>query len=103
MRKDSSKMLYCRWCDKQFSPNTTKQIYCSSECRQEASKEKILERYHLQKRKNRKGKEKKCGGGCNTLLSIYNDSGICDNCLVHQSKMKTFMRELKNYFDYEQN
>jgi hypothetical protein len=103
MRKDSSKMLYCRWCDKQFSPNTTKQIYCSSECRQEASKEKILERYHLQKRKNRKGKEKKCGGGCNTLLSIYNDSGICDNCLVHQSKMKNFMRELKNYFDYEQN
>jgi hypothetical protein len=101
MRKDSSKMLYCRWCDKQFSPNTTKQIYCSSECRQEASKEKILERYHLQKRKNRKGKEKKCGGGCNTLLSIYNDSGICDNCLVHQSKMKTFMRELKDYFDYE--
>jgi hypothetical protein len=103
MRKDSSKMLYCKWCDKQFSPNTTKQIYCNSECRQEASKEKILERYHLQKRKNRKGKEKKCGGGCNTLLSIYNDSGICDNCLVHQSKMKTFMRELKNYFDYEQN
>jgi hypothetical protein len=103
MRKDSSKMLYCKWCDKQFSPNTTKQIYCSSECRQEASKEKILERYHLQKRKNRKGKEKKCGGGCNTLLSIYNDSGICDNCLVHQSKMKTFMRELKDYFDYEQN
>jgi hypothetical protein len=102
MRKDSSKMLYCRWCDKQFSPNTTKQIYCTSECRQEASKEKILERYHLQKRKNRKGKEKKCGGGCNTLLSIYNDSGICDNCLVHQSKMKTFMRELKDYFDYEQ-
>ena len=96
-------MLYCRWCDKQFLPNTTKQIYCSSECRQEASKEKILERYHLQKRKNRKGKEKKCGGGCNTLLSIYNDSGICDNCLVHQSKMKTFMRELKDYFDYEQN
>ncbi len=96
-------MLYCKWCDKQFSPNTTKQIYCNSECRQEASKEKILERYHLQKRKNRKGKEKKCGGGCNTLLSIYNDSGICDNCLVHQSKMKTFMRELKNYFDYEQN
>jgi hypothetical protein len=103
MRKDFSKMLYCRWCDKQFSPNTTKQIYCNSECRQEASKEKILERYHLQKRKNRKGKEKKCGGGCNTLLSIYNDSGICDNCLVHQSKMKTFMRELKDYFDYEQN
>ncbi len=96
-------MLYCKWCDKQFSPNTTKQIYCNSECRQEASKEKILERYHLQKRKNRKGKEKKCGGGCNTLLSIYNDSGICDNCLVHQSKMKIFMRELKNYFDYEQN
>jgi hypothetical protein len=96
-------MLHCLSCDKGFEPNTTKQIYCSSECRQEASKEKILERYHIEKRKKRQGKEKKCAGGCETLLSIYNDSGMCDTCLVHKRKMKTFMKELKDYFDYEQN
>jgi hypothetical protein len=96
-------MLHCLSCDKGFKPNTTKQIYCSSECRQEASKEKILERYHIEKRKKRQGKEKRCAGGCETLLSIYNDSGMCDNCLTHKRKMKTFMKELKDYFDYEQN
>jgi len=96
-------MLHCLSCDKGFEPNTMKQIYCSSECRQEASKEKILNRYHIEKRKKRQGKEKKCAGGCETLLSIYNDSGMCDNCLVHKRKMKTFMKELKDYFDYEQN
>ena len=49
------------------------------------------------------GKEKRCAGGCGTLLSIYNDSPMCDNCLTHLRKMKSFMRELKDYFDYEQN
>ena len=96
-------MLYCLWCDKTFEPNSGKQIYCSTECRQQASKEKILERYHVEKRKKRMGKEKRCAGGCGTLLSIYNDSPMCDNCLTHLRKMKSFMRELKDYFDYEQN
>lgn len=96
-------MLYCLWCDKQFEPNTNKQIYCSAECRQEASKEKILDRYQKEKRKKRQGKEKRCAGNCGTLLSIYNDSSMCDNCLVHHRKMKSFMRDLRNYFDYEQN
>jgi hypothetical protein len=96
-------MLNCIWCGEEFHPNSAKQIYCSTPCRQQASKEKILERYHIEKRKKRKGKEKKCAGGCGTTLSIYNDSSMCDNCLVHKKKMNSFMKELKNYFDYEQN
>ncbi len=95
-------MLLCMWCGEEFSPNSSKQIYCSTKCRGEASKEKIIERYHIEKRKKRIGREKRCAGGCNTVLSVYNDNGMCDNCLVHKKKMNNFIKELKNYFDYEQ-
>jgi hypothetical protein len=94
-------MKYCSWCDKEFDPNSPKQIYCSGECRQEASKQKIVERIEQEKIKKRIGKDRRCGGGCGTLLSIYNGSGMCDNCLAHKKKVNNFMRELKNYFDYE--
>lgn len=56
----------------------------------------------MQKRKKRILKEKRCAGGCGTILSIYNDSTICDNCLVHKKKMANFMKDLRDYFDYEQ-
>lgn len=94
-------MHYCVWCDKEFVKNSTKQIYCSSECRQEASKEKILERYHIEKRKKRKGKKRLCAGGCGIQLSMYNDIGMCDNCEVNNKKMNNFIKELRGYFDYE--
>lgn len=95
-------MMYCVWCDKDFEPASPKQIYCSAECRQEASKEKIIERYHIEKRKKRLAKKRICAGGCGTCLSIYNDSGMCDNCLTNKRKMKNFIREIKDYFDYEE-
>ena len=94
-------MSFCTWCDKEFEKKSTKQIYCSIECRHEASKEKILERYHIEKRKKRKGKIRMCAGGCGTALSMYNDSGICDNCIVNKKKINSFIKELKGYFDYE--
>lgn len=94
-------MEYCIWCDKDFLPNSPKQIYCSIACRQEASKKKIIERNETEKIKKRIGKQRRCAGGCRTLLSIYNEIGICDNCVVHKKKMQLFMREIKEYFDYE--
>lgn len=96
-------MQYCSWCDKEFQQNSTKHIYCSPECRHEASKKKLVERDKNQKIKKRIGKERRCAGECDTLLSIYNESGICDNCLIHKKKMKGFMREIKEYFYYESN
>jgi hypothetical protein len=94
-------MNYCIWCDKEFIPNSSKQIYCSIECRQEASKEKILERYHVEKRKKRKNKVRLCAGGCGTKLSMYNDSGICDNCEIHTRRINNFIKDLRGYFEYE--
>lgn len=93
-------MSYCAWCDNQFTPSSSKQIYCSVECRQLASKEKIVERNKTEKIKKRIGKERLCAGDCGTLLSIYNNEGICDSCIEHKRKMNSFIKELKGYFDY---
>lgn len=92
---------FCVWCDDEFERKSSKQIYCGAECRQLASKTKILERYHMEKRKKRVGKVRLCAGGCGTPLSIYNDTGKCDNCIIHKKKMKSFMKDLKDYFDVE--
>lgn len=93
-------MSYCLWCDCPFTPSSSKQIYCGVECRQLASKEKIVERNKTEKIKKRVGKERDCAGGCGTKLSIYNDEGICDSCIEHKRKMNNFIKELKGYFDY---
>lgn len=93
-------MAYCTWCDSDFVPSSSKQIYCSVECRQKASKEKIEQRNKAEKIKSRIGKEKQCAGGCGTILSIYNDEGICNMCIEHKRKMNAFIKELKGYFDY---
>lgn len=93
-------MAYCSWCDEEFSPSSDKQIYCSPECRQQASKEKIIERNKAEKIKNRIGKDRVCAGGCGTILSIYNDEGICEVCIEHKRKVNKVMKELKGYFDY---
>lgn len=95
-------MKLCSRCDKKFTQKVSYQIYCSKECREEATKEKIIERYQVTKRQKRKGKKRLCLGGCNTLLSIYNDSGFCANCNVSKKAVDKMLKEVKGFFDYEQ-
>ena len=95
-------MKQCERCDVRFKPKVTYQIYCSELCRDEATKEKIAERYQLTRRQKRKGKDRKCLGGCGVKLSIYNDSGFCSNCNVSRKAVDKMLKELKGYFDYEQ-
>jgi len=92
----------CNKCDVYFTPKVSYQIYCSELCREEATKEKITERYQLTRRQKRKGKEKKCLGGCDTKLSIYNDSGFCANCNVSKKAVDKMLKELKGFIEYEQ-
>jgi hypothetical protein len=94
-------MKACAWCAIDFKPSVTYQIYCSVECRESATKEKIAERYQVSRRKNRVNKPKKCAGGCGVLLSIYNDKGFCNSCMVNNKKVDKTLRELKGFFDYE--
>ena len=95
-------MKLCNKCDVYFMPKVSYQVYCTELCREEATKEKIAERYQLTRRQKRKGKEKKCLGGCDTKLSIYNDSGFCSNCNVSKKAVDKMLKELKGFIEYEQ-
>jgi hypothetical protein len=92
----------CNVCDAGFTPKVTYQIYCSKNCRDIATREKIVERYNYSKRQKRKGKKRLCLGGCNQELSIYNDSGFCSNCNVSEKAVNKMLKELKGFIDYEQ-
>jgi hypothetical protein len=92
----------CGWCDKEFETKTVIQIYCSIECRTEATKIKVSERYSFIRSKKRQYKPRLCAGGCKTKLNIYNDSGFCNICLYNKKKLGSVLKELKGYFDYEE-
>jgi len=93
---------HCEWCDNSFETESKKQIYCGADCRTLATKKKIVQRYKITKAKERIGKDRRCAGGCGSLLSIYNDNGFCDQCLVNKKKVDKTLKEIKDYFDYEQ-
>ena len=95
-------MKLCKRCNKVFTPKVTYQIYCSAECRSSATKDKIVERYNLTRRQKRIGKVRKCFGGCGQQLSIYNDSGFCSSCNVSKKEVDKMLREIKGFFNYEQ-
>ena len=95
-------MKQCEKCDQRFKPKVTYQIYCSQECRDLATKDKIAERYQVSRRQKRIGKNRKCLGGCGTQLSIYNDSGFCSNCNVSKKAVDKMIKELKGIIEYEQ-
>lgn len=94
-------MKQCERCDTKFKPKVSYQIYCSDACREEATKEKIAERYQVKRRQKRIGKVRLCQGGCGTKLSIYNDSGFCANCNVSKKTVDKMIRELKGYIEYD--
>ncbi len=95
-------MKLCEWCNKGFSPTVSYQIYCSTECRSEATKEKILERHRVLKRQRRKNKIRYCGGGCGIKLSIYNDDKYCDNCMPDSKQVDKTIKQIRMLMhDYE--
>lgn len=95
-------MKLCERCDSPFKPKVSYQIYCGSSCREEATKAKIAERYQITRRQNRIGKKRLCLGGCGEQLSIYNDFGFCPNCNVNKKEVDKILKQLKGFFDYEQ-
>jgi len=94
-------MKVCDWCSNEFQPNVSYQIYCSVDCRQFATKEKVGERYQSRRRKKLAKKERRCGGGCGTVLSVYNSAGFCQNCMVNWRKVDKALKELKGIIEYE--
>lgn len=94
-------MKICDWCSEEFQPNVSYQIYCSAECRERATKEKVNERYQLKRRQKLAKKKRKCSGGCGTIISIYNTSGFCGSCMINSNQVMKALKELKGLVDYE--
>jgi len=92
----------CSRCDTMFNPKVSYQIYCGEDCRNLATRDKISERYQISRRQKRIGKIRKCLGGCGVQISIYNDSGFCSKCNVSKKAVDKMLKEVKGYFDYEQ-
>ena len=85
-------MKHCQWCDTSFVTAISYQIYCSPECRVEATKEKIAQRYQIAKRTNRK--PRKCKS-CGSPLSIYNDETTCLSCDIIPDEVAKMLKEIK--------
>ena len=88
------KSKHCQWCDNSFDTNISYQIYCSAECRTEATKEKIAERYAKTRRQREKHRSRKCAG-CAQPLSVYNDDTVCYACTVNPKEVKKILKEIK--------
>jgi hypothetical protein len=84
----------CKYCDKTFRHSVSYQIYCSAECRDLATKEKIAERYLHSKRQKRRGKTRLCRS-CSSPLSIYNDDAICSSCAVNPDAVIKAIKQIK--------
>ena len=87
-------MKTCQWCDEPFEPKVGYQIYCSSECREEATKEKIAQRYLVSKRNRMMSKKRNCKS-CGSPLSAYNDDPICQACIVDPAEVSKALKEIK--------
>ena len=87
-------MKNCSWCDNQFETKISYQIYCSLDCRESATKEKIAARYLISRRQKRIGKERLCKN-CKEELSIYNDDPLCNSCLINPTEVAKALKEIK--------
>lgn len=88
-------MKQCNWCNNDFKASVTYQIYCSVECRNLATKEKIVARYSVAKRQKRKNKTRKCAGGCGMTLSMYNDDQLCNSCKINNKDVVKILKKIK--------
>ena len=90
------KNKHCQWCDNTFETSISYQIYCSPSCREDATKEKIAQRYAIARRAKRHGKDRKCKS-CSMPLSAYNDDILCQSCLVSPLDVAKALKEIKGF------
>lgn len=91
-------MKPCQWCDSAFEANVSYQIYCSPECRDLATKDKISQRYAISRRTKMMGKKRNCKS-CGVLLSAYNDDVLCLSCVINPTDVSKALKEIKGIAD----
>lgn len=87
-------MKHCQWCDAAFESKVSYQIYCSAECREAATKEKIAERYAMARRNKLMSQKRECNQ-CGKRLSGYNDDVLCHSCVVNPKDVNRTLKEIK--------
>jgi len=91
-------MKHCQWCDTAFKSKVSYQIYCTPECREAATKEKIAERYAISRRHKLMSQDRKCKQ-CGKKLSAYNDDVLCHSCLINPKEVNKTLKEIKGMAD----
>ena len=94
-------IFYCAYCGTEFKTLMKNQKYCSVNCREIATKQKIIERSRIVRNKRKIKNPKSCKGSCGTIISIYNRNGFCNVCKIDNKKTEDVLREIKLFFDYE--
>lgn len=89
------KSKHCEWCDHTFQTKISYQIYCSAECREAATKEKIAARYQISRISRRAGGKTRHCKSCNAELSIYNDDILCNICLINPKDVNKALKEIR--------
>jgi hypothetical protein len=92
---------HCSWCDHQFETNLSYQIYCSAECREAATKEKIMQNYFAKQVKKRFTKQRHCKS-CGSLLSAYNEGTVCFMCSVNPTDVQKALKEMKRIMNEDE-
>ena len=85
-------------CENEFEPKTHNQKYCSDLCCREATNAKIKAKYY-EKKERLAGKQRVCKNkNCNTKLSRYNSSSVCEGCVANQkeSERKALLDMVRN-------
>jgi len=91
---------HCEWCDNKFTQKVKYQIYCSADCRQLATKEKIAQRY-IQERTKKRALVKRFCKSCGHLLSIYNETQLCELCDVNPKDVSKALKDIRKLIDGE--
>jgi len=91
-------MKNCQWCDQPFNTEISYKIYCSPECRELATKDKISQKYAQKRRARMMVKNRRCKS-CNSKLSAYNDDVTCHACESNPKDVAQALKELKDIAD----
>lgn len=91
---------HCEWCDNKFTQKVKYQIYCSADCRQLATKEKIAQRY-IQERTKKRALVKRFCKSCGHLLSMYNETQLCELCDVNPKDVSRALKDIRKLIDGE--
>lgn len=91
-------MKRCQWCDNAFETKISYKIYCSVECREAATKDKIAQKYAQKRRTRMMSKVRYCKS-CNVKLSAYNDESVCNACELQTKDVNKTLKEIRDISD----